>query len=169
MLVKDIGMLYKHYTSENNFIVRRMIGTTIHNLKNELAEYHRTLGILKQIDNEEWLLSKNMDMLDKNIVVLKKKIKYKQMQINLAKLIFDNWRYISALEAACIIYSKIYDTKDNPFIKENLLNLIKKHFKFIFINACAPITSQVEREIPKYIITLNKYYNKTYYKKYRRK
>ena len=64
MLVKDIGMLYKHYTSENNFIVRRMIGTTIHNLKNELAEYHRTLGILKQIDNEEWLLSKNMDMLE---------------------------------------------------------------------------------------------------------
>ncbi len=165
MLVKDIGMLYKHYTSENNFIVRRMIGTTIHNLKNELAEYHRTLGILKQIDNEEWLLSKNMDMLDKNIVVLKKKIKYKQMQINLAKLIFDNWRYISALEAACIIYSKIYDTKDNPFIKENLLNLIKKHFKFIFINC----NDTHLREIPKDIITLNKYYNKTYYKKYRRK
>ncbi len=165
MLVKDIDTFYKHYRGENHFIIRRMIGTTIHNLKNELAEYNRTLSILKQIDNEEWLLSKNMDMLDKNIVAIKRKIKYKQMQINLAKLIFDNWRYTPALESACIIYSMIYDTKDNPFIKENLPNLIKKHFKFIFINC----NDSHLREIPKDIVTLNIYYNKTYNKKYRRK
>jgi hypothetical protein len=157
MLVKDIDMLYKHYINKQYFIVRRIIGTILHNLKNEFNEYNRTLNILTNIKT-------NSD-LSIELNRLKKKISYKRTQINLAKLIFDDWRYIQALELACIIYNKYYNTNDNPFIKENLPNLIKKHFKFIFINC----KDSHIREIPKDIIVLNRFYDKTYNKKYRRK
>lgn len=157
MLVKDIGMLYNHYRGENHFIVRRLIGTTIHNLKNELAEYNRTLNILKQIDDEEWLLSKNTDMLDTNIAVLIKKIKYKQMQINLAKFMFDKWRYYPALEKCKWIYNVTYNNENNPFSEENIKSTIKKHIKFIFINPQRPDLI----EIPLYVIVLNDFYKGT--------